>query len=63
MSAKRVIEILNIVIAIQDMASNVVVKQLDVLHWTKEEGDKALERVIIRIKDNTKALIVEVEFT
>ena len=38
-------------------------KGLDVLHLTKEEEDKTLKRIIMRIKDNTKALVVGGEFT
>lgn len=61
-SAKRVIEILNISIAIQDLATNQKVKGLDILHLTKEVEDKSLERIIMRIKDNTGASVAGGEF-
>ena len=62
-SAKKTIEILNAGIAIQDLASYKEVKGVDVLHLTKKEEDKALERVIIRVKDNDRALVTGGEYT
>ena len=49
-------------IAIQDLALNEKVKELNVLYLTKQEGNKTLERVIMRMKDNTGAAIEGVEF-
>ena len=62
-SAKRVIEILNMGIAIQDLASSREAEGLDVSHLIKEVGDKTLERVILRVKDNTGASAEGGEFT
>lgn len=62
-SAKRRIEMLNMGIAIQDLASSDNVRGVDILHFTKEKGDSTLKRVIMRMKDNAGALVVEREFT
>ena len=62
-SAKRAIEILNMGITIQDLASSEDTNWLDMLHLTKEGEDKTLERVIIRIKDENTALVKGGEFT
>ena len=62
-SAKRAIEILNACISIQDLASSEEVKGVDVLHLTKEEEDKTLERMIIRIKYNKVASVTGGEYT
>ena len=52
-SAKRAIKILNAGIGIQNIMLNKEVKGLDILYLTKEEADKTLQRIIIRMKDNT----------
>ena len=62
-SAKRAIEILNMGIAIQDLALSKDVKGLDVLYLNKEVADMTLERVIMRIRNNTGALVAGGEFT
>ena len=62
-SAKRAIEMLNASIAIQDLASYEEVKEVDILHLTKEEEDKTLERIIIRVKDNNRAAATGGEYT
>ena len=62
-SAKRAIEILNASIAIQDLASCEEVKGVDIVHLTKEEADKTLERIIIRVKDNNGASVTGGEYT
>ena len=62
-SAKRAIEILNMGITIQDLASSEEVRGLDILHLTKEVEDKTLERIIMRIKDDTRAFVGGGEFT
>ena len=61
-SMRRTIEILNVGIAIQDLASSKKVKGLDVLYLTKKKGDKTLESVIMRMRDNTRAAIEVGEF-
>ena len=62
-SAKRAIEILNAGIAIQDLAFSEWVKGVDILHLTKEEEDKTLDRVIIRVKDNNGASVTGGKYT
>ena len=60
---KRAMEILNTGITIQDLVSRKDVVELDILHLTKEEEGKNLERVIMRMKDNSGASITGGEFT
>ena len=60
---KRAIESLNTGIAIQDLASSENVEVLDILHLTKKVEDKTLERVIMKMKDKTEALVAGGEFT
>ena len=62
-STKRTIEILKMGIAIQDLASSKAVKGLDIIHLTKEEEDKTVKRVVMRMKDNGRASVVREEFT
>ena len=45
------------------MVSREEVKWLDILHFIKEVEGKSLERVIMRVKDNTRASVVRGEFT
>lgn len=61
-SAKRAIQILNTGITIQDVAFSEDAERVDILHLTKEEGDKTLERIIMRVKDNTEASVTGGEF-
>ena len=61
--AKRVIEILNAGITIQDLALSNDARGLDVIHLTKEEKDKTLGRIILRPRNNTGALAVGAVFT
>ena len=60
---KRAIEMLNMGIAIQNLVSSENARRLYVLYLTKEVEDKTLERVIMRMKDNTGALVEGGEFT
>ena len=62
-SAKTVIEILNMGIAIQELVSSENVRGLDMLYLTKQTEEKTLERVIIRMKNNMGVSIVAGEFT
>ena len=62
-TAKRAIEILNASIAIQDLASCEEVKDVDILHLTKVEGNQTLEWIIIRVKDNDGASVTGGECT
>lgn len=62
-SAKRAIEIFNAAIAIQDLVSNEEAKNVDILYLTKEEEERTLERVIVRVKDHTGAASLVGEFT
>ena len=61
-SAKRAIKILNASIAIQDLASSKEVIGLDILYLTKERGDKTLERIIMRLQDDSWASVTGGEF-
>lgn len=61
--AKRMIEILNTGITIQDMACSIDMKGLNILHLIKEVEDIILETVIMRMKDKTGTLVTEGEFT
>ena len=61
--AKKAIEIRNASIAIQDLALNKDMKGLNIIDLTKETGVKTLERIILRIKDNTRASVVGGEFS
>lgn len=60
--AKSTIEILNTGITIQDLALCKKINSLDVLHLTMEKGDKTLERVIMRMRNYTRAVIEVGEF-
>ena len=51
-SARRAIEILNVGIAIQELTSSEDVEGLDILHLTKEKGDKTMDIVMMRMRDN-----------
>ena len=62
-SARRAIKILNVGIAIQDLGSYEEVKGVDVLHLTKEEEDKTLENIIIRVKYKNEASVIGGEYT
>ena len=60
--AKRAIEALYASIPIQDLAACKEVKGTDVLHLTEKEGDRTLERVIIKVKDNNGGLVTGGEY-
>ena len=50
-------------ITIQDLGSSEDMKGLNILHLTKEAGDKTIERIIIRMKDEFRAFVEVGEFT
>ena len=60
---KRAIEILNMSIAIQVLVISKETEGLDFVYLTKEEEDKTLERVIMRIRDNNRVFVEAGEFT
>ena len=53
---KRVIEIYNTSITIQNLVLSKDMKRLDDIYLTKEEGDMILEKVIMRPKDVIRAI-------
>ena len=62
-SEKRSIGRLNAGIPIQDLGFSEDMVVVDIVHLTEEEGDRTLERVIIRVKDDTGDTVLRGEYT
>ena len=60
--ARRAIEILNAGITIQELTLSEDVEGLDILHLTKEKGDKTMDIVMMRMRDNIGASVEGREF-